>query len=110
MHTIALEFTKKGKKNFHDKSILRKTFEPDQKVLFYNSYLSIFQGKLRSRWDDPYIIKVVYLNGAVEIANPEDGKTFKVNGQRLKPFFEGFEVQMVEEELVDPVYPDLVEE
>ena len=73
-------------KLFHDKNIVRKIFEHDQKVLLYSSRLHMFPGKLRSRWTGPFIVKVVYLYGAVEIENPENGKTFKVNGQRLKPF------------------------
>ena len=73
-------------KLFHDKTIARKTFEPNQKVLLYSSRLHIFLGKLRSRWIGPFIVKVVYPYGAVEIENPDTGKSFKVNGQRLKPF------------------------
>ena len=78
-------------KLFHDKTIARKTFEPNQKVLLYNSRLHMFQGKLRSRWTGPFVVKVVYPYGAVEIENPENGKSFKVNGQRLKPFLEHFD-------------------
>jgi hypothetical protein len=36
-------------KEFHDKKILRKTFNVGQKVLLYNSRLYLFPGKLRSR-------------------------------------------------------------
>ena len=36
-------------KLFLDKNIVRKTFEPHQKVLLYSSRLHIFPGKLRSR-------------------------------------------------------------
>ena len=36
-------------KLFHDKNIVRKTFEPHQKVLLYSSRLHIFPSKLRSR-------------------------------------------------------------
>ena len=71
-------------KLFHDKNISRKTFEPNQKVLLYSSRLHLFPGKLCSRWTGPFIVKVVYPYGAVEIENPETGKSFKVNGQRLK--------------------------
>ena len=67
-------------KLFHDKDIVRKTFEPHQKVLLYSSRLHIFPGKLRSRWIDPFIMKVVYPYGTVEIENPKNGKIFKVNG------------------------------
>ncbi|XP_043712605.1 uncharacterized protein LOC122661312, partial [Telopea speciosissima] len=69
-------------KAFHDRHILRKSFEVGQNVLLYNSHLHIFPGKLRSRWDGPYIVQKVYPHGAVEVLNPSTGATFKVNGQR----------------------------
>ena len=94
-------------KLFHDKNIVRKTFEPHQKVLLYSSRLHIFSGKLRSRWSGPFIVKVVYPYGAVEIENPETGKTFKVNDQLLKPFLKNFDCQESSEELVDPLYCDV---
>ena len=91
---------------FHDKTIAWKTFEPNQKVLLYSSRLHIFPGKLRSRWTGPFIVKVVYPYGAVEIENLDTGNSFKVNGQRLKPFLEHFDLQDNSEELVDPLYQD----
>ncbi|CAL8993314.1 unnamed protein product [Prunus brigantina] len=42
-----------------------------------------------SRWLGPFTVVNVSPYGAVEIKNPKDGSTFKVNGQRLKPFYEG---------------------
>ena len=71
---------KKRLKLFHDKTIERKTFEPHQKVLLYSSQLHIFPGKLRSWWIGMFVVKVIYPYGAVEIENPENGKSFKVNG------------------------------
>ena len=94
-------------KLFHDKNIVRKTFESHQKVLLYNSQLHIFLGKLRSRWTRPFIVKIVHPYCIVEIENPENGKLFKVNGQRLNPFMENFDRQESTEELVDPVYQDV---
>ena len=91
-------------KLFHDKIIVRKTFEPHQKVLLYSSRLHMFPGKIRSRWTSPFIVKVVYPYDVVEIENMENGKTFKVNGQRLKPFLENFDRQGTSEELVGPLY------
>ena len=91
---------------FHDKTIVRKTFEPHQKVLLYSSRLHMFPGKLRSKWIDPFVVKVVYPYGAVEIENPENGKSFKVSGQRLNPFLENFDHQQSSEELVVPLYQD----
>ncbi|KAF3445880.1 hypothetical protein FNV43_RR11057 [Rhamnella rubrinervis] len=46
-------------KAFHDKRILRKTFDIGQKVLLYNSRIHIFPGKLISRWSGPFIVKHV---------------------------------------------------
>ena len=70
---------------FHDKAILKKSFTSDQKVILYDSRLYLFPGKLRSRWTGPFVVRVVFPHGEVEI---EDSKNvvFKVNGQRLKPF------------------------
>ena len=93
-------------KLFHDKTIARKTFEPNQKVLIYSSRLHMFPGKLHSQWTGPFVVKVVYPYGAVEIENPKNGKSFKVNGQRLKPFLEHFDHQESSEILVDPLYQD----
>ena len=101
-----LRIYKEKVKLFHDKNIVRKNFEPHQKVLLYSSQLHIFPGKLRSRWTRPFIIKIVHPYGAVEIENPKNGKLFKVNGQHLKPFMENFDRHESIEELVDPVYRD----
>ena len=93
-------------KMFHDKTIVRKTFEPHQKVLLYSSRLHMFPGKLRSMWTGSFIVTVVYPYDAVEIENPENGKSFKVNGQRPKPFLEHFDQQESSEELVDSLFQD----
>ena len=74
-------------KAFHDKHIIRKTFEPNQKVLLYNSHLHLFLGKLKSRCTGPYIVKTVFPHGVVEIKNHASGNIFKVNGQRAKTIF-----------------------
>ncbi|XP_016673079.1 uncharacterized protein [Gossypium hirsutum] len=67
---------KEKTKAFHDKMITRKQFSIGQKVLLYDSTLKIF---------------------AVEIQSEEICKCFKVNGQQLKPFYENFQTQTVEE-------------
>ena len=66
----------------------------------------MFPGKLRSRWTGPFVVKVVYPYGAVEIENLDNGKYFKVNGQCLKPFLEHCDRQESNEDLVDPLYQD----
>jgi len=75
-------------KKAHDQNILRRSFEPGRKVLFYNSHLHLFPGKLRYRRIGPFIVRSVFSHGAIEIEDPKNGSTFKVNGQRLKPFLE----------------------
>jgi hypothetical protein len=94
----AYDCTRKYKahmKKVHDQSILRRSFEPGQKVLLYNSHLHLFLGKLKSQWTGPFIIRTVFPHGAIEIEDPRNGNTFKVNGQRLKQFLElrSFEVE-----------------
>ena len=68
--------------------------------------MHLFPGKLRSRWTAPFIVLTVYPHGAIEIENPKNGDTFKVNGQRLKPFLELEPPEVEEVQLDDPVYQD----
>ena len=49
------------------------------------------------------MVKQVFPNGAVEIEDPNDGRVFKVNGQRLKHYIE--RVNQAEEIILEaPVY------
>ncbi|CAN6700231.1 unnamed protein product [Malus baccata var. baccata] len=75
-------------KAFHDSQILRKEFQPGQKVLLFSSRLKLFPGKLKSRWTGPYLVTKIFPHGAVEISNEAQSNTFKVNGHRLKPYVE----------------------
>jgi hypothetical protein len=85
---------------------LRKTFDVGQKVLLYNSRLHLFPEKLRSRWSGPFIVKHVYPYRACDIENPKNDNVFKVNGHRLKVYFDNFSVENDSIELSDPVYKD----
>jgi len=91
-------------KKVHDQNILRRSFEPGRKVLLYNSRLHLFPGKLRSRWTGPFIVRSVFPHGAIEIEDPKNGSTFKVNGQRLKPFLELQTPEVETNLLEDPSY------
>ncbi|PON46390.1 hypothetical protein PanWU01x14_251950, partial [Parasponia andersonii] len=96
---------KEKTKAFHDQLISRKKFSIGQKVLLYHSRLKLFPGKLRSRWVGPFIVTNVFSHGAVEIQSLDMGKTFKVNGHHLKPFYEGFQVYNVDRiSLECPIY------
>ena len=87
---------KEKTKAFHDNMISRKKFIVGQKVLLFHSKLKLFPGKLRSRWTGPFVVTNVFAHGAVEIQSLETDKIFKVNGHRLKPFYEGLSVPQPE--------------
>ncbi|GKA24253.1 reverse transcriptase domain-containing protein [Tanacetum coccineum] len=74
---------KERTKKWHD-SRLRgdKKFINGEKVL-------LFRGNLiqNSKWSGPFVVKTMYPYGAVEITN-KNGLSFKVNGQRLKKYYD----------------------
>ncbi|XP_057948211.1 uncharacterized protein LOC131143864 [Malania oleifera] len=81
----------KQMKLLHDNKIKDKQLFPNQQVLFYDSRLHLFPGKLKSRWGDSYIFKHVHPHSAVEIVDPKNDNDFTVNGQWLKPFLTSFD-------------------
>ena len=98
---------KENAKDFHDKVISRKEFKVGQNVLLYHSQLRLFPGKLRSRWIGPFVVTNVFPHGVVEIQSLATSKVFKVNGHRLKSFYEGLQVKNVAKlDLEDPIYID----
>ncbi len=97
---------KEKTKALHDKLIVRKNFVVGQKVLLYNSRLKLMPGKLRSRWEGPFVVTNIFSYGVVELLDVTTKRNFKVNGHRLKPFHEAFQEQPMEEvALLDPTYP-----
>ena len=87
--------------------ISRKEFKVGQKVILYHSRLHLFPGKLHSCWIGPFVVTNVFPHGTVEIQSLATSKVFKVNGHKLKPFYEGFQVENVAKlDLEDPIYTD----
>ncbi|XP_074327597.1 uncharacterized protein LOC141665509 [Apium graveolens] len=74
-------------KRWHDRRLVRKSFAPSQQVLLFNAHLRLFPGKLKSRWSGPFIIKVMFPYGAVEIFDKHPYQAFNINGQRLKHYY-----------------------
>ncbi|KAM1485743.1 hypothetical protein ACFX2I_000017 [Malus domestica] len=95
-------------KAFHDKMIRSKTFSIGQKVLLFNSHLYLFPGKLRSKWIGLFVITNVFPYGAVQIQSFKIGQEFKVNGHRLKPYYDLFEEHVVKETPLHAVGPSEV--
>nr|KYP53524.1 Retrovirus-related Pol polyprotein from transposon 297 family [Cajanus cajan] len=72
------------------KRILEKIVaSSSQQVLLFNSRLKLFPGKLNSKWSGPFSIKSVKSYGAIELEDPASGRTWLVNGQRLKHYLGG---------------------
>jgi len=88
-------FTKKELKNGTTNIyILKKDFKSGDLVLLFNSRLKLFPSKLKSRWSGPFQVLKVYPYGAVDIFSEEKG-SFKVNGQRLKVYNAGENIEVV---------------
>nr|XP_025685143.1 uncharacterized protein LOC112785936 [Arachis hypogaea] len=68
----------------HDQNIKRREFRAGEKAFLYNSRLRLMPGKLRSRWDGPYVVKKVEPYGVVHLSHTSSPTFFKVNGHHLK--------------------------
>jgi hypothetical protein len=81
---------KEKTKKWHDKRIKQKDFKTGDKVLLFNSRIKLFRyGKLRRKWEGPNPVVEAMPHGAITLQD-DDGKIFKVNGQRLKIFLEPY--------------------
>jgi len=77
---------KERTKRWHDKRIKIKHFKEGDKVLLLNSRVRLFgHGKLRSKWEGPFLALNAADHGAMTHQD-DDGNVFKANGQRLKIF------------------------
>ncbi|GKC90908.1 reverse transcriptase domain-containing protein [Tanacetum coccineum] len=73
---------------WHDKKLrMRKEFKQGNKVMLFHSKYKFKQLKLRFRWLGPYVVKHQYPSGYIKLYG-KDGKTFIVNGHRLKLYHE----------------------
>jgi hypothetical protein len=79
---------KERTKRWHDKRIKTKQFMLGGKVLLFNSRVRLFgHGKLRSKWEGPYLVLYTMDHSTVTL-QCDDGDIFKVNNQCLKLFLE----------------------
>ncbi|XP_050915636.1 uncharacterized protein LOC127130711 [Lathyrus oleraceus] len=87
---------KERTKKWHDQKLQRKEFIEGELVLLFNFRLKLFPGKLKSRWSGPFLVHKVFPHVAIELKNPNNGGTFKVNEQRLKHYYQGQESGLIE--------------
>jgi len=81
-HTILVQNLRS---KWHDKFIKKKSFQPGDWALLFDSRFKNFKGKLTTRWLGPYEVSAVYDNGSVKIKSiDESDVSFTVNGHRLK--------------------------
>lgn len=76
-------------KIYHDSKIHPEDFKVGQMVILFNSRLSLFPGKMKSKWSGPSQIKNVKPYGAIELEDAKSKVTWTVNGQRLKFYLGG---------------------
>ena len=79
-------------KKWHDQRILRREFKTGDQVLLFNSRLKLFPGKLKSKWSGPYTVASSTNFGAVTLKT-NNHEEFKVNGQRLKHYLGGIQME-----------------
>ena len=81
----AISYKEKMKKENEQKSA-KQEFMVGDLVLVDSSGVPCLPGKLKSKWNDPYLITQVFPHGAVELKTKE-GVRFKVNRERIKLYF-----------------------
>ncbi|XP_074291101.1 uncharacterized protein LOC141617867 [Silene latifolia] len=84
----SLRIYKDQTKKLHDAKIVEKKISVGDLVLIFNSKVKVFPGKLRSRWSGPVKVMDISPYGAFGLWS-EEGESFKVNGQRVKRYYQG---------------------
>ncbi|XP_074283162.1 uncharacterized protein LOC141607708 [Silene latifolia] len=75
-------------KKWHDAKIVKIDIGVGDLFLLFNSKVKVFPGKLRSRCSGPFKVMNISPYGGFELWS-EEGGTFKVNGERVKRYYDG---------------------
>nr|XP_023918788.1 uncharacterized protein LOC112030337 [Quercus suber] len=98
------ELPEKEKKHVHSsEKVPQLELKPLPNGLKY-AYLG--PGKLKPRWDGPFIVRKVFNHETVVVEDPKDGRILKVNEQRVKPFLGGVIPEEKSMSLEIPAYWD----
>ncbi|GJS83531.1 reverse transcriptase domain-containing protein [Tanacetum coccineum] len=82
-------------KVYHDRKLrIRKEFKAGDKVLLYNSKYKFKAPKLRSKWDEPFVVKHGFLSGYVKLYDKHKG-SFIVNGHRVKVYHDEEQINVL---------------
>ncbi|RDY06192.1 hypothetical protein CR513_09854, partial [Mucuna pruriens] len=76
-------------KTFHEVLTPIKRVQSQLEGALFNSRLKLIAGKLRFRWDGPFVITNIFPYGVVELRDEASNKIFQVNRNQLKHFHEG---------------------
>ena len=97
---------KERTKRWQDKRLKPKVFNPEDKILLFNSRVKLFgHGKLHNKWLGPYFVVNTSPHGAITIQD-DDGNAYKVNGQRLKLFLDHNKAPNKEIDVIDIIDHD----
>ncbi|RDY02612.1 hypothetical protein CR513_13914, partial [Mucuna pruriens] len=80
---------RENRENSNSKSWMNFAWKPMKMTGSTNRKLKLIVGKLRSKWDGPFVITDIFPHGAVLLKDEHTNETFQVNGHQLKPFYEG---------------------
>ncbi|RDX67179.1 hypothetical protein CR513_53970, partial [Mucuna pruriens] len=79
--------TKPARKgNFSYKNYRSYAWRPMRTLGSINRRLKLIAGKLRSRWDGPFVITNIFPYGVIELRDEASKKIFQVNEHQLKHF------------------------
>ncbi|XP_074299411.1 uncharacterized protein LOC141630502 [Silene latifolia] len=80
---------------WHDAKVVKKDVSVGDLVLLFKSRVKVFPGQLRSCLSGPFKVTHISAYGAFELWS-EDGQSFKVNGQRVRRYYNGDEQGTIE--------------
>ena len=75
------------KSESRDSMILDSFVRSSMLASMLDSRLKLIAGKLRSRWDGPFIITDIFPYSVVQVKDEATDRVFKVNGHQLKLFY-----------------------
>ncbi|XP_076923791.1 uncharacterized protein LOC143586031 [Bidens hawaiensis] len=106
LKTVNIDLTEAARKRYfqiHELEELRDAAYSRSLNIKEKTKRYMIDGKLRMKWRGRYLVNEVFTYGVVELENPDNGTSWKVNSHRLKHYLGGPEESMeMEETPLDP--------